>query len=124
MAPQQSTPSRSLSSGVQVVTLTVFSTGSAGSTGVPASSGGGGGSGVPIGAIVGGAAAGVILAVALVLLWKYWGLVIKRTDRRKRKEAVCVLHFRFILTRSFICLYIYIYIFFYLSVFFAREMRS
>ena len=110
MAPQQPTPPRSLSSGVQVVTLTVFSTGSAGSTGVPASSGGGGGSGVPIGAIVGGAAAGVILAVALVLLWKYWGLVIKRTDRRKRKEAVCVLHFRFILTRSFICLYIYSFI--------------
>ena len=124
MAPQQPTPPRSLSSGVQVVTLTVFSTGSAGSTGVPASSGGGGGSGVPIGAIVGGAAAGVILAVALVLLWKYWGLVIKRTDRRKRKEAVCVLHFRFILTRSFICLYIYLYSFICLFFSFVRCDRD
>ena len=85
--PQQPTPSPTLANGVQVVTLTVYSTGSTGSTGVPASSGGG--SGVPIGAIAGGAAGGITLAVAMVLVWKYWGLVIKRTEKRKRKETVC-----------------------------------
>ena len=83
MAPQQPP---SPASGVQVVTLTVYSTGSSGSTGLPTSSGGG--SSVPVGAIAGGAAGGVVLAVSMVLIWKYWGLVIRRTEKRRHKEAV------------------------------------
>ena len=119
MAPQQPTRPPTPASGVQVVTLTVFSTGSAGSTSVPASSRGG--SSVPIAAIAGGAAAGVTLAVAMVLIWKYWGLVIKRTERRKRKEAVCVLILHSVPPHPFsICLYYYYYYYYYflLSVFY------
>jgi len=43
---------------------------------------------MPVGAIAGGAAGGVALAVSMVLIWKYWGLVIKRTEKRRHKEAV------------------------------------
>ena len=43
---------------------------------------------MPISAIAGGVAGGVTLAVIMVLIWKYWGLVIKRTEKRRRKEAV------------------------------------
>ncbi|KAH9056625.1 hypothetical protein EDB87DRAFT_1635467 [Lactarius vividus] len=70
---------------VQVVTLTVTSSGS--STPTPSQSSSGGSSSVPIAAIAGGAAGGVTLAVLLVLIWKYWGLVIKRDQRKRRKEA-------------------------------------
>jgi hypothetical protein len=69
---------------VDVVTLTVTS-GSSTATLQPSSRGG---SSVPIGAIAGGAAGGVTLAVMLVLVWKYWGLVIKRDERKRRKEVV------------------------------------
>jgi len=123
MAPQQPTPSPSFANRVQVVTLTIYSTGSiAGSTGVPASSGGG--SDVPIGAIAGGAAGGAMLAVAMVLIWKYWGLVIKRTEKRKRKEVVScsVLYIPVLLTRSILS--IYFFFFFLLFFLLSREMRS
>jgi len=120
MAPQRPTSTPTPASGVQVVTLTVFSTGSAGSTGVPASSRGG--SSVPIAAIAGGAAAGVTLAVAMVLIWKYWGLVIKRTERRKRKEAVCVLILHSVPPRPFF-IHLYYYCFSFVC-FLYREMRS
>jgi hypothetical protein len=86
MAPQQPTPLPSSASAAQIVTVTVFSTSPSAST-LPASSGGGGAN-VPIAAIAGGAAGGVTLAVILVLIWNYWGLVIKRTEKRRRKEAV------------------------------------
>lgn len=69
----------------EVVTLTVTS-GSATSTSNPSS--GGGSASVPIGAIAGGVAGGVTLAVVVVLIWKYWGVLIKRDERKKRKEAV------------------------------------
>jgi len=59
---------------------------------------------VPIAAIAGGAAAGVTLAVAMVLIWKYWGLVIRRTERRKRKEAVCVLLHSVLPHPFFVCI--------------------
>ncbi|KAN0141372.1 hypothetical protein V8E53_001128 [Lactarius tabidus] len=75
---------------VNVVTLTVTS-GSSTATSQPSS---GGGSSVPIGAIAGGAAGGVTLAVLLVLIWKYWGLVIKRDERKRRKEVQDILTVR------------------------------
>jgi len=87
MAPQQPTPSPSSANGGQVVTVTLFSTPSSGPSNLPAPSGGGD-AGVPIGAIAGGVAGGVTLAVIMVLVWKYWGLVIMRTEKRRRKEAV------------------------------------
>jgi protein-S-isoprenylcysteine O-methyltransferase Ste14 len=71
----------------QIVTLTVFSSGSPTQSGLPALSGGGGSS-VPIPAIVGGVVGGVALAVLLVIVWKHWGRVIKRTERQRRKEVV------------------------------------
>jgi hypothetical protein len=69
----------------EVVTLTVTS---GSSTPTSQSSSRGGSASVPIAAIAGGAAGGVTLAVLFVLVWKYWGLVIKRDERKKRKEAV------------------------------------
>lgn len=84
MSSQQSPSSSSTPSGVQVVTLTVFSNGTSIPSPLPSSSG----SPVPIGAIVGGAVGGMVLAVILVLIWKYWGRTIKRTDRKRRKEVV------------------------------------
>ena len=118
MAPQQPTPSPSFANRVQVVTLTIYSTGSsAGSTGVPTSSGGG--SNVPIAAIAGGAAGGAMLAVAMVLIWKYWGLVIKRTEKRRRKEVVSVLFSTFRSSSSPSIFFSFLSFFF-----FSREMRS
>lgn len=70
---------------VEVVTLTVTSRSST-PTSKPSS--GGSSASVPIAAIVGGVAGGVTLAVLLVLVWKYWGVLIKRDERQKRKEAV------------------------------------
>ncbi|KAI9456228.1 hypothetical protein BJY52DRAFT_567871 [Lactarius psammicola] len=69
---------------VEVVTLTVTTSGSSTPTSQSSS---GGSTSVPIAAIAGGAAGGVTLAVLLVLIWKYWGLVIKRDERKRRKEA-------------------------------------
>ena len=87
LSPPSFTPTPTLVPRVEVVTLTVTS-GSSTPTSQPSS---GGGSSVPIAAIAGGAAGGVVLAVLIVLVWKYWGLVIKRDERQRRKEAVCTL---------------------------------
>ncbi|KAH9001677.1 hypothetical protein EDB92DRAFT_1812391 [Lactarius akahatsu] len=81
---QSQSSSNPTPAGVQVVTLTVTSSGSSTPTSQSSS---GGSSSVPIAAIAGGAGGGVTLAVLLVLIWKYWGLVIKRDQRKKRKEA-------------------------------------
>ncbi|KAI9446858.1 hypothetical protein H4582DRAFT_2052752 [Lactarius indigo] len=81
---QSQSSSNATSATVQVVTLTVTTRGSSTPTSQSSS---GGGSSVPIAAIAGGVAGGVTLAVLLVLIWKYWGLVIKRDQRKKRKEA-------------------------------------
>jgi hypothetical protein len=91
MPPQQQTTPSPVEA-EQIVTLTVFSSGTATQSGLPALSGGGGAS-VPIPAIVGGAVGGVALAVLLVIIWKHWGRVIKRTERQRRKEVVrsCIL---------------------------------
>ena len=43
---------------------------------------------VPVGAIAGGAVAGVFLAVAAVIAWHLWGRSIKRKEAEKRKQAV------------------------------------
>ena len=91
MPPQQSslTPSPAAP---QIVTLTVYSSGSSTQSGLPAVSGGGDAP-VPIAPIVGGAVGGVALAVVLVIIWKHWGRSIKRTERQRRKEVVrsCIL---------------------------------
>lgn len=42
---------------------------------------------VPVGAIAGGAVAGVFLAVAAVIAWHLWGRNIKRKEAEKRKQA-------------------------------------
>jgi hypothetical protein len=73
--------------GVEVVTLTVYSSGSSTQSGLPPLTSGGGSS-VPVAAIAGGAAGGVAIAVLLVIIWKHWGRVIKRTERHRRKEVV------------------------------------
>ena len=72
---------------VQIVTLTVYSSGSSTQSGLPALSSGGGAS-VPIAAIVGGVVGGMALAILLVIIWKHWGRSIKRTERQRRKEVV------------------------------------
>ena len=43
---------------------------------------------VPVGAIAGGAVAGVFLAVAAVIAWHLWGRNIRRKEAEKRKQAV------------------------------------
>lgn len=48
-------------------------------------------SNVPIAAIAGGTAAGVVLALVLVVGWTWWGRCIKRRKAKERKEAVCPL---------------------------------
>jgi hypothetical protein len=90
MPPQQEATASPVEA-AQIVTLTVYSSGTP-TQSLPALSGGGGAS-VPIAAIVGGAVGGVALAVLLVIIWKHWGRVIKRTERQRRKEVVrsCIL---------------------------------
>lgn len=91
MVPQpQLTPSPI--EAVQIVTLTVYSSGTSTPSDLPDLSGGGGTS-VPIAAIVGGVVGGVALAIFLVIIWNQWGRVIKRTERKRRKEVVrsCIL---------------------------------
>jgi len=87
MPPQEPPPlTPSPVEAVDIVTLTIYSSGSSTQSGLPTLSGGGGTS-VPIAPIVGGAVGGVALAVLLVIIWKHWGRVIKRTERQRRKEV-------------------------------------
>ena len=46
------------------------------------------GSNIPIATIAGGIAGGVLLAIAAVIAWKWWGSCIKRDQEKKQKEAV------------------------------------
>ncbi|KAF8497123.1 hypothetical protein F5888DRAFT_326606 [Russula emetica] len=92
MPPQQQSPTPSPTR--QIVTLTVYSSPTASQTGLPPSPYGGGGTSVPIAAIVGGAVGGAVLAIFLVIIWKHWGRMIKRTDRQRRKEMQDILTMR------------------------------
>lgn len=86
MPPQQQpTLAPSRVEAAQIVTLTVYSSGSP-QTALPAPSDGG--PSVPVAPIVGGVVGGVTLAVLLVIVWNYWGRTIKRTERKRRKEMV------------------------------------
>ncbi|KAI0928133.1 hypothetical protein AcV5_005797 [Taiwanofungus camphoratus] len=49
---------------------------------------------VPVGAIAGGVAGGVFLAIAAVLIWTWWGRCIKRQKANQRKEALANLEVR------------------------------
>ncbi|KAJ3554584.1 hypothetical protein NM688_g3033 [Phlebia brevispora] len=49
---------------------------------------------VPIAAIAGGAAGGIFLAIAAVLLWHWWGWSIKRKEDEERQEAFAFLQLR------------------------------
>ncbi|KAI0290476.1 hypothetical protein BC826DRAFT_538761 [Russula brevipes] len=85
MSPAQPSLSYTPVVNVEVVTVTLFSSSTSSPSTVPSSSGGR--SRVPIGAIVGGIAGGMALALSVVLVWKYWGRVIQRTEKQQRKEA-------------------------------------
>jgi hypothetical protein len=65
----------------------LFSSSTSSPSTLPSSSGGR--SSVPIGPIVGGIAGGMALAMSVVLIWKYWGRVIQRTEKQRHREAVC-----------------------------------
>ena len=71
---------------IQVVTATVLAGGGSPTAGTvdmkPQ------GSDIPIAAIAGGTAGGVLLAIAAVIAWKWWGSCIKRDQEKKQKEAV------------------------------------
>lgn len=45
-------------------------------------------SNIPVAAIASGTAAGVVLALAAVIGWTWWGRCIKRKEAKRRKEAV------------------------------------
>ncbi|CAL1703843.1 unnamed protein product [Somion occarium] len=49
---------------------------------------------VPIGAIVGGTIAGVVLAVGVVVTWVWWGRCIKREKHKEKRELLRVLEVR------------------------------
>ncbi|OCH95209.1 hypothetical protein OBBRIDRAFT_767857 [Obba rivulosa] len=51
-------------------------------------------SSVPVAAIAGGTAGGVVLALAAVIGWTWWGRSIKRKKAKERKEALAYLQVR------------------------------
>ncbi|KAI0807036.1 hypothetical protein C8Q74DRAFT_1225494 [Fomes fomentarius] len=51
-------------------------------------------SNVPVAAIASGTAAGVVLALAAVIGWTWWGRCIKRKEAKRRKEALAYLEVR------------------------------
>lgn len=44
---------------------------------------------VPVAAIAGGACGGVVLAVLVVIGWKWWGREIKKKESRELEKRVC-----------------------------------
>ncbi|CCM06095.1 uncharacterized protein FIBRA_08342 [Fibroporia radiculosa] len=76
----------SFSSSPRIITTTIYS-----GTPLPTGSTAAGSSSkssVPVAAIAGGTAGGVFLAVAIVVIWTWWGRCIKRQRDRDRKEAL------------------------------------
>ena len=69
---------------VAIITTTIYPSASASAAPAPASSP----SDVPIAAIAGGAAAGIFLAIAAVLVWHLWGRSIKHKEDEEKKETV------------------------------------
>lgn len=80
-----SSPSSSSTHRIPVITVTILSP-SATSHVQPANHNGS--TTIPVGSIVGGCLAGILLAVAAVVGWHLWGRSIKRKDEARRKEAV------------------------------------
>ncbi|OJT11935.1 hypothetical protein TRAPUB_11518 [Trametes pubescens] len=75
-----------------VITTTITSSGSSVPTFATVSESRG--AEVPVGAIAGGASAGVVLALAVVIGWTWWGRSIKRKKAKEIKEALAVLQVR------------------------------
>jgi hypothetical protein len=70
---------------IPIITTTIFSPSATSHVQLPDDSGR---TTIPIGSIVGGCLAGIILAVAAVAGWHLWGRSIKRKEEAERKEAV------------------------------------
>ncbi|GBE82568.1 predicted protein [Sparassis crispa] len=81
--PTTPSPLQSATPTSQRVITTTITSGSASPTQAASSK-----STVPIAPIVGGAVGGAFLAVAAVLIWKWWGWCIKRQGEKDRKEAL------------------------------------
>ncbi|KAA1479724.1 hypothetical protein DENSPDRAFT_846341 [Dentipellis sp. KUC8613] len=76
---------------VQVVTTTVWAPGSSTTAGLQNPSVR---SDLPIGAIVGGAVGGVILALSAVMGWAWWGRCLRRREEEQRTEMHSILAIR------------------------------